>query len=83
MGARGGSSDSTNAHNSSNTSRLPDLRMTSHPKVVQELQVHSTIAMTLDTYSCFVPDMQDNAVSAMDEGLLNDSVGGVGDEGCP
>jgi hypothetical protein len=39
--------------------------------------------MTLDTYSHFVPDMQDKAVSAMDEGLLNDSVGGVGDEGGP
>ena len=40
--------------------------------------------MTLDTYSHFVPDMQDKAVRAMDEALSEDDgvggVGGVGDE---
>ena len=55
-----------------------------HPKVVQELLGHSTIAMTLDTYSHFVPDMQDKAVSAMNDALPDDDgvggVGGAGDE---
>jgi integrase len=37
-----------------------------HPKVVQELLGHSTIAMTLDTYSHVLPSMQQEAADKMD-----------------
>ncbi len=40
-----------------------------NPKVVQERLGHSTISMTLDTYSHVLPDMQDTAVKAL-EGLF-------------
>ena len=40
-----------------------------HPKIVQELLGHSTIAITLDTYSHVLPGMGDAAVGAMDEAL--------------
>ena len=38
-----------------------------YPKVVQELLGHSSIAITLDTYSHVLPTMQEKAVAAMDE----------------
>ena len=37
-----------------------------HPKVVQELLGHSSISITLDTYSHVLPNMQEKAVAAMD-----------------
>jgi integrase len=37
------------------------------PKVVQEMMGHSTIAMTLDTYSHSLPDLQAQAVAKMNE----------------
>jgi len=37
---------------------------------VQERLGHSTISMTLDTYSHVLPDMQDTAVKAL-EGLFS------------
>jgi len=37
-----------------------------NPKVVQERLGHSTISMTLDTYSHVLPDMRDTAVKALD-----------------
>lgn len=40
-----------------------------HPKIVQELLDHSTIAITLDTYSHVLPGMGDAAAGAMDEAL--------------
>jgi integrase len=40
-----------------------------HPKLVQELLGHATIAMTLDTYSHFLPSMGDQTVSAMEAAL--------------
>ena len=40
-----------------------------HPKIAQELLGHATIAITLDTYSHVLPNMQGKAVSAM-EGVL-------------
>ena len=40
-----------------------------HPKVVSELLGHSSITITLDTYSHVIPAMQKEAVKAM-EGLL-------------
>ena len=40
-----------------------------HPKFVQELFGHSTIAITLDTYSHVLPGMGDGFADAMDEAL--------------
>jgi integrase len=40
-----------------------------HPKIVQELLGHSTIAITLDIYSHVLPGMGDAAAGAMDEAL--------------
>lgn len=40
-----------------------------HPKLVQELLGHATIAMTLDTYSHFLPSMGDQTVLAMEAAL--------------
>ena len=42
------------------------LRAGVHPKVVQERLGHSTVTMTLDTYSHLLPDMQDKAVDALE-----------------
>jgi integrase len=38
-----------------------------HPKIVQEMLGHSTISITLDTYSHVLPNMQGEAVRAMEE----------------
>ena len=38
------------------------LSMGIHPKVVQELLGHSTISMTMDTYSHVIPSMQQGAM---------------------
>jgi integrase len=38
-----------------------------NPKVVSELLGHATIAITLDTYSLVLPNMQHSAVAAMEE----------------
>ena len=40
-----------------------------HPKLVQELLGHSSIEMTLDTYSHVLPNMGDAAAGAMDDAL--------------
>jgi integrase len=40
-----------------------------HPKLVQELLGHATIAMTLDTYSHYLPSMGDQAAGAMSDAL--------------
>src|SRR5215210_5043953 len=40
-----------------------------HPKIVQEMLGHSSIVLTLDTYSHFVPSLQEKAVFAMKEAL--------------
>lgn len=38
-----------------------------HPKIVQEMLGHSSITITLDTYSHVLPNMQEKAVEAMEE----------------
>ncbi len=40
-----------------------------NPKVVSEMLGHATIAITHDTYSHVLPDMQDSAAKAMEEAL--------------
>lgn len=42
------------------------LRAGVHPKIVSEMLGHASIAITLDLYSHFLPDMQELAVSALD-----------------
>jgi len=58
--------------------RFHDLRHTcatlllaqgTHPKYVQELLGHATIAITLDTYSHVIPSMSDHAARAMQDAL--------------
>jgi integrase len=58
--------------------RLHDLRHTCatlllsrgvHPKFVQELLGHATIAITLDTYSHVLPSMSDQTATAMENAL--------------
>ena len=58
--------------------RIHDLRYTAatlllgkgvHPKVVQEMLGHSTINQTMDTYSHVLPEMQDEAIGAMESVL--------------
>jgi integrase len=44
-----------------------------HPKVVQDMLGHSTIAITLDTYSHVVPRLQEQAASTM-EALLTSAL---------
>lgn len=38
-----------------------------HPKIVSKMLGHSTISMTLDTYSHVLPDMQRDATAAFDQ----------------
>jgi len=45
------------------------LRQNTHPKIVSERLGHSTIGITLDTYSHVVPGMQDEAARKADETL--------------
>ena len=40
-----------------------------NPKIVQEMLGHSTITQTMDTYTHVLPDMHDEAVSAMESAL--------------
>jgi integrase len=40
-----------------------------NPKVVSEMLGHASIAITLDTYSHVLPDMQDSAATAIDSAL--------------
>jgi integrase len=63
------------------TTRFHDLRHTCatllltkgvHPKIVQELLGHSSISITLDTYSHVLPNMQQRAVEAMEDVLGDD-----------
>jgi len=40
-----------------------------HPKIVSERLGHSSIAITLDTYSHVLPGLQEAAAQRFDEGL--------------
>jgi len=40
-----------------------------NPKIVSEMLGHSSIAITLDTYSHVLPNMQESAAAAMEEVL--------------
>ncbi len=72
--------------------RVHDLRHTTatvmleagiHPKVVQELLGHKTIATTLDTYSHVMPALHGNAVRILDQWLADSTaLAGVTEESC-
>ncbi len=56
-----------------------------HPKIVSEMLGHSSVSITLDTYSHVIPGMGEAAALAMEE-VLGDyhgvnSAGGMGDHG--
>ncbi len=53
-------------HDLRHTAATLHLASGTHPKVVQEMLGHSTISMTLDTYSHTVPSMQKEAAATMD-----------------
>lgn len=64
------------------TIRFHDLRHTSatlllgegvHPKIVQERLGHSTVTLTLNTYSHVMPSMQEDAASKL-EGVMNRTI---------
>ena len=40
-----------------------------HPKIVSEMLGHSSIAITLDTYSHMIPGLGDAAARAMEDAL--------------
>ncbi|HZO71134.1 MAG TPA: tyrosine-type recombinase/integrase [Ktedonobacteraceae bacterium] len=50
------------------------LTMGVHPKIVQEMLGHSTIAMTIDTYSHLIPSMQKEAIDKINK-IFGDSEG--------
>lgn len=57
------------AHDLRHTCATILLKAGQHPKFVQEMLGHATIAITLDTYSHVLPDMGDQTAEAMDEAL--------------
>ena len=67
---RAGLPASTRLHDLRHTAATLLLSKSIHPKIVQEVLGHSTISITLDTYSHVLPNMQKGAVSAMQE-LIN------------
>ena len=54
-------------HNLRHTAATLLLEEKVHPKIVQEMLGHSTIALTLDTYSHILPDIQQEAADKMDK----------------
>jgi integrase len=58
-------------HNLRHTAATLLLEEGTHPKVVQDLLGHSTIAMTLDLYSHVTPRLQEEATARMQEMLFD------------
>jgi integrase len=57
------------APSGSTTYATPLLGKGVHPKLVQELLGHSSIAMTLDRYSHWIPSMGEQTAAAMEAAL--------------
>jgi integrase len=66
---RSGLPRSMRVHDLRHTCATVLLKMGLHPKYVQELLGHATIAITLDTYSHVLPDMGDGLADAMDDAM--------------
>jgi integrase len=56
-------------HDARHTHASLMLKQGIHPKVVQERLGHSTISVTLDTYSHVMPGLQEAAAKRFDEAL--------------
>lgn len=56
-------------HDARHTHASLMLKQGIHPKIVQERLGHSTIAVTLDTYSHIAPNLQDAAARQFDEAV--------------
>lgn len=56
-------------HNLRDTHATQLLRAGIHPKIVSERLGHSTIGITMDTYSHLLPGMQDEAVTRIEDAL--------------
>ena len=54
-------------HDLRHTSATLQLQQGTNPKIVQERLGHSSISLTLDTYSHVLPDMQNEVAETMDE----------------
>lgn len=57
-------------HDLSHTCATLLLSKNVHPKIVQEMLGHATVAITLDTYSHVLPGMGDQAATAMEDAFL-------------
>ena len=66
---KAGLSESIRLHDLRHTTATLLLGKGTHPKIVQELLGHTTISITLDTYSHVLPTMQDEAVANMEDAL--------------
>ena len=58
-------------HDARHTHTSLMLKQGVHPKIVQERLGHSTIAITLDTYSHVAPGLQEAAATRFDDVLVN------------
>ena len=58
-------------HDARHTHASLMLKQGIHPKIVQERLGHSTIAITLDTYSHVAPGLQEAAANRFDDVLAN------------
>ncbi len=67
---KGAGVPSINFHRIRHTVATTLLLANTHPKLVQELLGHSTISMTLDTYSHVIPQMHDEAANKINEMLV-------------
>ena len=61
-------------HDLRHTAATLMLRAGIHPKIVSERLGHATVAITLDTYSHVLPDMQRDAAAALDAVLARPSI---------
>jgi integrase len=60
---------SVRVHDLRHTCATVLLKLGQHPKYVQELLGHATIAITLDTYSHVLPSMGEGLADAMDHAM--------------
>ena len=66
---RAGLSAETRFHDLRHTCATLLLSRNVNPKIVSEMLGHANIAITLDTYSHVLPDMQEKAAKALEEAL--------------
>lgn len=72
--AKAGLPDETTFHDLRHAHASLLLRQNVHPKIVQERMGHSSIKLTMDTYSHLMPDAQDVAADAVDRAMATAKV---------